>query len=89
LVPDEQKDCRYWSKRQKNNDAARMSREARRLKENQIALRAAFLERENSASQTQIKEVVVNNDVFRNDVTVLSKLLRQYRDNDSGAAGDG
>jgi hypothetical protein len=39
LVPDESKDNRYWEKRGKNNVAARRSREARRLKENQIALR--------------------------------------------------
>ena len=38
-VPDEAKDDRYWDKRCKNNFAARRSREARRLKENQIALR--------------------------------------------------
>ena len=40
-------DNKYWEKRQKNNNAARRSREARRLKENQIALRVAHLEREN------------------------------------------
>jgi hypothetical protein len=39
FVPDESKDGRYWEKRGKNNVAARRSREARRLKENQIALR--------------------------------------------------
>ena len=38
-MPDESKDGRYWEKRGKNNVAARRSREARRLKENQIALR--------------------------------------------------
>ena len=62
FVPDESKVClivpqydirqiiqddKYWDKREKNNVAARRSREARRLKENQIALRAAFLEKEN------------------------------------------
>ena len=35
-VPEEKKDGRYWSRRIKNNVAARRSREARRLKENQI-----------------------------------------------------
>ena len=38
---------RYWESRQKNNVAARRSREARRLKENQVSLRASFLESEN------------------------------------------
>jgi hypothetical protein len=36
FVPDESKDGRYWEKRGKNNVVARRSREARRLKENQI-----------------------------------------------------
>lgn len=40
-------DNKYWEKREKNNNAARRSREARRLKENQIVLRAAYLEKEN------------------------------------------
>ena len=43
----EKKDMRYWESRQKNNVAARRSREARRLKENQVSLRASFLESEN------------------------------------------
>ena len=46
-VPDEMKDERYWEKRQKNKEATRRSREAKRLKENQIVLRAAYLEKEN------------------------------------------
>merc|ERR1711862_1011453 len=33
-VPSEAKDGKYWEKREKNNVAARRSREARRLKEN-------------------------------------------------------
>jgi len=47
FVKDVEKDDKYWEKREKNNNAARRSREARRLKENQIALRVAHLEREN------------------------------------------
>uniref|UniRef100_A0AAY4B9N9 BZIP domain-containing protein n=1 Tax=Denticeps clupeoides TaxID=299321 RepID=A0AAY4B9N9_9TELE len=49
FVPDEKKDEKYWSRRKKNNMAAKRSRDARRLKENQITVRAAFLERENAA----------------------------------------
>ena len=49
------KDQKYWDKREKNNVAARRSREARRLKENQIALRAAFLERENKVLKKVMK----------------------------------
>ena len=46
-VPESQKDERYWEKREKNKEATRRSREAKRLKENQIVLRAAYLEKEN------------------------------------------
>ncbi|XP_026078287.1 thyrotroph embryonic factor-like isoform X2 [Carassius auratus] len=57
LVPEEQKDEKYWHRRKKNNIAAKRSREARRLKENQITVRAAFLERENSALRQEVAEL--------------------------------
>ena len=37
--------------------AAKRSRDARRLKENQIAVRASFLERENSALRQEVAEL--------------------------------
>ena len=46
-VSEDLKDDKYWEKRNKNKEATRRSREARRLKENQIVLRAAYLEKEN------------------------------------------
>ncbi|CDQ88590.1 unnamed protein product [Oncorhynchus mykiss] len=57
LVPDEQKDDKYWSRRYKNNEAAKRSRDARRLKENQITVRAAFLERENAALRQEVADM--------------------------------
>ncbi|KAJ3600193.1 hypothetical protein NHX12_031179 [Muraenolepis orangiensis] len=56
-VPDEKKDDKYWSRRKKNNVAAKRSRDARRLKENQITVRASFLERENAALRQQVAEL--------------------------------
>ena len=41
------KDDAYWERRRKNNEAAKRSRDARRAKEDEIAIRAAFLEQEN------------------------------------------
>ena len=41
------KDQAYWERRRKNNLAAKRSRDARRAKEDEIAIRAAFLEQEN------------------------------------------
>ncbi|XP_057213915.1 TEF transcription factor, PAR bZIP family member a isoform X2 [Triplophysa rosa] len=57
FVPEENKDEKYWQRRNKNNVAAKRSREARRLKENQITVRAAFLERENLALRQEVAEL--------------------------------
>lgn len=54
LLPQDEK---YWQRRKKNNMAAKRSRDARRLKENQITVRAAFLERENTALRTEVAEL--------------------------------
>ncbi|XP_025063575.1 D site-binding protein isoform X3 [Alligator sinensis] len=64
-VPEEQKDEKYWSRRYKNNEAAKRSRDARRLKENQITVRAAFLEKENA--------------VLRQEVAAIRQELSRYR----------
>uniref|UniRef100_A0AAQ4PEI0 D site albumin promoter binding protein b n=1 Tax=Gasterosteus aculeatus aculeatus TaxID=481459 RepID=A0AAQ4PEI0_GASAC len=57
LVPDGLKDEKYWTRRYKNNEAAKRSRDARRLKENQISVRAAYLERENAALRQEVAEI--------------------------------
>lgn len=54
FVPDDLKDDKYWARRRKNNMAAKRSRDARRMKENQIALRAGYLEKEVSKLHTHI-----------------------------------
>ena len=54
-MADEQKDDKYWSRRKKNNVAAKRSRDARRIKENQIAMRAAFLEKENKDLHIEVE----------------------------------
>ena len=41
------RDPAYYERRRKNNAAAKKSRDRRRIKEDEIAIRAAFLEREN------------------------------------------
>lgn len=51
------KDDKYWNRRYKNNEAAKRSRDARRLKENQISVRAAFLERENAALRQEVADM--------------------------------
>ena len=58
---DDQKDDRYWCRRRKNNVAAKRSRDARRIKENQITLRAAFLESENKRLTEAMEDMVMVN----------------------------
>jgi bZIP factor len=50
----DEKDAAYWERRRKNNEAAKRSRDARRAKEDEIAIRAAFLEQENLKLRYQI-----------------------------------
>ncbi|XP_074519519.1 HLF transcription factor, PAR bZIP family member b isoform X1 [Halichoeres trimaculatus] len=58
FIPEDLKqDDKYWARRRKNNMAAKRSRDARRLKENQIAIRAGFLEKENSALRQEVAEL--------------------------------
>lgn len=68
-------DEKYWTRRKKNNVAAKRSRDARRLKENQITIRAAFLEKENTALRTEVAEL-------RKEVgkckTIVSKYETKY-----------
>lgn len=56
FVPDELKDDKYWARRRKNNIAAKRSRDARRQKENQIAMRARYLEKEVSIGKLGVRE---------------------------------
>ncbi|XP_061080453.1 HLF transcription factor, PAR bZIP family member a [Conger conger] len=57
FIPEDLKDDRYWARRRKNNVAAKRSRDARRLKENQIAIRAGFLEKENTALRLEVADL--------------------------------
>ncbi|EEB15307.1 Thyrotroph embryonic factor, putative [Pediculus humanus corporis] len=53
-IPDDQKDDRYYERRKRNNQAAKKSRDARKFREDQIALRATLLEHENAVLRAQI-----------------------------------
>jgi len=77
-VPEERKDDRYWDKRCKNNYAARRSREARRLKENQIALRAAYLERQNNLLRRNLEDTKFENTKLAMERDILKKKLEKY-----------
>jgi len=53
-LPNDVKDEAYWERRRKNNEAAKRSRDARRAKEDEIAIRAAFLETENMKLRLEV-----------------------------------
>jgi len=78
FVPSEEKDNKYWEKRIKNNVAARRSREARRLKENQIALRTAFLEKQNCQLQATLEDTKSKNLELMAEKQLLLEKLKQY-----------
>ncbi|XP_025423857.1 hepatic leukemia factor isoform X2 [Sipha flava] len=65
FVPDGLKDEKYWARRRKNNMAAKRSRDARRMKENQIALRAGFLEKENMGLRQEMERLKKENLALR------------------------
>lgn len=61
FVAEDNKDEKYWQRRKKNNVAAKRSRDARRIKENQIAMRAAFLEKQNETLKEELDKLKQNN----------------------------
>ncbi|XP_069684151.1 thyrotroph embryonic factor isoform X3 [Periplaneta americana] len=62
-------DEKYWARRRKNNMAAKRSRDARRVKENQIALRAGFLEKENMGLRQELDRLKKENLLLRDKLS--------------------
>ncbi|XP_041968201.1 nuclear factor interleukin-3-regulated protein-like [Aricia agestis] len=67
-IPAELKDEKYFERRRRNNQAAKKSRDARRMREDQIAWRACLLEQENASLRAHIN-------VLRQEVMALRALL--------------
>ncbi|KYN04489.1 PREDICTED: uncharacterized protein LOC108772504 [Cyphomyrmex costatus] len=51
----DEKDAIYWERRKKNNEAAKRSRDARRAKEDELAIRTSYLEYENARLKMEIR----------------------------------
>ncbi|KAK9721700.1 Basic region leucine zipper [Popillia japonica] len=71
-IPDEQKDDKYFERRRRNNQAAKKSRDARKQREDQIALRATLLEHENALLKAQLLTV-------REEASSLRQLLLEKK----------
>ncbi|KAL0114087.1 hypothetical protein PUN28_011422 [Cardiocondyla obscurior] len=58
----DEKDAAYWERRRKNNEAAKRSREARRAKEDELAIRAAYYEHQYMLLKQKVKalEDIIN-----------------------------
>lgn len=67
-IPDEQKDEKYYERRKRNNEAAKKSRDARKIREDRVAFRAAMLEQENSILRAQTI-------ALREEVATLRQLM--------------
>lgn len=61
IDPSKGKDSAYWERRLKNNEAAKRSRDARRAKEQEIAIRAQYLEQENVQLKLEIAHLRAEN----------------------------
>ncbi|KAK9722879.1 Basic region leucine zipper [Popillia japonica] len=87
FVPDDLKDDKYWARRRKNNLAAKRSRDARRMKENQIALRAGYLEKENLGLRQELERLKKENLMLQNKlanhhvvfkIVLEKKIIKKY-----------
>lgn len=65
---EERREYSYWDRRRKNNEAAKRSRDSRRAKEEEIALRAAYLEQENLKLRAQVT-------ILKNETAKLHYML--------------
>lgn len=63
------KDVAYYERRRKNNAAAKKSRDRRRIKEDEIAIRAAFLERENIELKFELASARKQLAMYTNGIT--------------------
>ena len=77
-----QKDGKYFERRKRNNVAAKKSRDARKQREDEIAIRASFLEKENSILKAQLQ-------TLKDEAQQLRILLSQKKSNTMNGGGGG
>ena len=73
------KDGKYFERRKRNNVAAKKSRDARKQREDEIAIRASFLEKENSILKAQLQ-------TLKDEAQQLRILLAQKKSSSLGGA---
>ena len=75
LVPNEEKNDQYWTRRMRNNKAARKSREYRRQKEMEVLTTMKFLEEENVRLKYFIDNFAKTNQQLQGEVIHLKHQL--------------
>ena len=75
LVPQDKKTREYWERRQRNNVAARRSREERRNKELETYQKMKFLEKENELLKETVNQFMKSQFDLQNEVQYLRQLL--------------
>ena len=76
FVPEQKKDQSYWDKRQRNNEAARRSREMRRLKEKETHDKLDRLKKENEALRVAITLLIQRNKNLEFIINEIDKTQR-------------
>ena len=66
-------DTKYWERRRKNNVAAKKSRDARRVRENQLKVKVICLEKANAALKAQIRSEREENKQLRDRLQIYEK----------------
>jgi hypothetical protein len=80
-IPDTEKDGKYFERRNRNNLAAKKSRDSRKQREDQIACRAQWFERENAILRAQVQTLreVSELSAFSRLRTILFKEAQSLR----------
>lgn len=73
------KDAAYWERRRKNNAAAKRSRDSRRAKEQEVHIRAKYLEQENSELRVMFAQATAEAAAARAEVQALQAEVRAMK----------
>ncbi|XP_032661772.1 NFIL3 like protein [Chelonoidis abingdonii] len=83
FMPDEKKDTMYWEKRRKNNEAAKRSREKRRLNDFAMESQLAALNEENALLRAELLALklhfgLISSDVYAHQAASIQDFLGIY-----------
>ena len=77
FVDEKKKDETYWERRQRNNEAAKRSREQRREKEIEINRKCEVLQVENASLKFTVQNLQENNHKLEETISMYKEILRR------------